>query len=54
MGGQCAFVARGSTTDEVIKMMIFHAKEAHPEKFQSMSISEEEMNQMMISKMKDA
>lgn len=55
MGGDCNFVAQGNSNEEVVKMMMSHAMQAHPEKLKSMgNVSPEEMNQMMMSKMKDA
>jgi predicted small metal-binding protein len=37
MGGQCDFVARGDTADQVKERMFAHAAKDHPEMLESMT-----------------
>jgi predicted small metal-binding protein len=48
MGGQCDFVARGETADQVKERMFAHAAKDHPEMFRSMT---PEMQRQMQARM---
>lgn len=52
----CAFVAQDETVDGAVKKMVAHATTDHPDDIKAMSekMSQDEMMQMMASKVHDA
>lgn len=56
MGLTCPFVAKGETVEDVVAQLAKHGNENHPEEVKVMKAqnSEEELNKIMASKVKEA
>jgi len=53
MGMDCPFVATGDSSEEVMQKLSEHGAENHKEALEKMGMSDDEMREMMASKIEE-